>query len=224
MIKTGRQVNVLLGHGDVSKFNLLGSSFGNAGDVVLFGSGAQAHFRRGPRDRRVGYAGLGGQIGGPRPTDVIGGCAHVDSWLPGGLRAGDVAVGDMLLLVNGEYGLVTYSKAKLAPLFRVVTSGGVSLVCSDTAPIPVRAGGYRTPGQLTGHELRPRIGGKLMPWDVICDVQAMGEGEVQHITCEDDCFWAGEQPGACLPHHNAKNPNQEGTGTTGDRSGRRGDR
>lgn len=218
MIKTGRQANVLLGHGDVSKFNLLGSSFGNAGDVVLFGSGAQAHFRRGPKDTRMnGYAGLGG----PRPPGSGNGCVHVDSWLPGGLRAGDVAVGDTLLLINGEYGVVTHSETKTAPLWRVVTAAGVSLVCSADAPIPVKAGGYRTPPTLTGHQLRPRIGGKLMPWDVVCDVQAMGEGLVQHITCENECFWAGEQPGACLPHHNAKPIDQD---DSNDRSGRRGDR
>lgn len=215
MIKTGRQVNVLLGHGDVSKFNLLGSSFGNAGDVVLFGSGAQAYIRSKPKDVR-----LGGYSADSRPSGGQGGCVHVDSWLPGGLRAGDVAVGDTLLLINGEYGLVTYSEAKRAPLFRVVTACGVSLVCSADAAIPVKAGGYRAPPKLTGHQLRPRIGGKLMPWDVICDVQAMGEGLVQHITCENECFWAGEQPGACLPHHNAKNPPDD---DESDRSGRRGD-
>lgn len=35
MIKTGQTTNVLLGVGDSSKFNLLGGSFGEAGDVVF---------------------------------------------------------------------------------------------------------------------------------------------------------------------------------------------
>ena len=44
MIKTGRVGNIVLGVGDPSKFNLLGGSFGKAGDVVISGSGAGARF------------------------------------------------------------------------------------------------------------------------------------------------------------------------------------
>lgn len=205
MIKMGRTVNVLLGHGDVAKFNLLGASFGNAGDVVLFGSGAQAHFVRPNRDVRLGaYTSLGGL----RPPGSGAGCVHVDSWLPGDVRAGDIRAGDRILLINGEEGLVTYSATKLAPIFRVVMASGASLVCSDSAPIPVRRGGFRTPSELIGQELRARIDGEIAGWDVIADVQALGEGSVQHITAEDECFWAGETPFAYLPHHNVKNPNE----------------
>lgn len=228
MITTGGSINALLGEGDSRRWRLLGGSNGNAGDVVLFGSGLQAYIKAGPKDKRLsGYTSLGGL---QRSSGYGGtGCVHVDSWLPGGLRAVDVRVGDRLLLIDGREGVVTYSETKRARLYRLVTAGGVSLVCSESAPIPVRAGGYRTPSDLMGHELRPRVDGMLADWDVIADIQSLGDGDVQHITVEDACFWAGEHPGACLPHHNAKDPDSESgdegnTATTRDRSGRRGDR
>lgn len=39
MITTGRTVNIMLGHGDSERWNLLGGSNGDAGDVGMFGSG-----------------------------------------------------------------------------------------------------------------------------------------------------------------------------------------
>lgn len=203
MITTGRPINVLLGQGDSTRFTLLGGSNGEAGDVVLFGQG-RGRFFPNAKDTILRAAYSSGS-GGSRGSGGSGGaCVHVDSWLPGNLRAGDVLVGDRLLLIDGSEGEVTYSETKRARLYRIVTASGVSLVCSDTAPIPVRAGGYRTPDALMGHEMRPRVDGGLADWDVIADVQALGEGDVQHITVGDACFWAGEHRGAYLPHHNAK--------------------
>lgn len=203
--KTGNWTNVLLGSGDPTLFNLLGGSFGNAGDVVMLQGGFGARVLRSAKDKilaaaRTSSGGGGGGGGGA-------GCVHIDMWVltPGGPRkAGDIQVGDTLLLVDGSEGTVTYSQRKLEPCYRIVTAGPVSLVCSASAPIPVRCGGYRTPNALLGQEARPLVDGKYRSWDVFADVQFLGEGEVQHITVEDECFWAGEREGAYLPHHNAK--------------------
>lgn len=48
MIKTGQTVNIQLGHGDSGKFDLLGGSFGEAGDILfnLRGLRAAALVRR----------------------------------------------------------------------------------------------------------------------------------------------------------------------------------
>lgn len=59
MIKTGMVVNLVLGVGDSSKFNLLGGSFGQAGDVVTGGgAGAGARFFPSARDKIL-RAGVG---------------------------------------------------------------------------------------------------------------------------------------------------------------------
>jgi hypothetical protein len=36
------------------------------------------------------------------------------------------------------------------------------------------------------------------------DVQRLGRGPVQHITCEDADFWAGETADGYIAHHNIK--------------------
>lgn len=66
MIKTGRVGNIVLGVGDPSKFNLLGGSFGKAGDVIISGSGAGARLVVRQRDTmmRAGGSSGGGWTGG----------------------------------------------------------------------------------------------------------------------------------------------------------------
>jgi hypothetical protein len=147
-----------------------------------------------------GGGGVGGGGGGP--------CVHVDSRLPGGLRAGDVQVGDTLTLIDPETlrestGTVSYSQTKEAPLWRITTSIGVTLVCSDSAPIPTLHGDYKTPANLMG-QMVPVCRRGVIGWDAVTDVSALGLGPVQHITVGDRCFWAGEERGGYIAHHNAK--------------------
>lgn len=73
MIKTGRTVNALLGSGDEAKFNLLGGSFGQSGDVVSLYGGSGARFFPEAKDtilsaRATGAAGGGGTGRSPRST------------------------------------------------------------------------------------------------------------------------------------------------------------
>jgi hypothetical protein len=37
-------------------------------------------------------------------------------------------------------------------------------------------------------------------------VEDAGIGYVQHITCENACFWTGDDPEYLFSHHNAKLP------------------
>lgn len=137
------------------------------------------------------------------------GCVAIDAMLPDGRVAGDVVVGDRLLLADPEalggdvYGTVSRSERSVQPCYRILTALGVSLVCSDTAPIPVRRGGYRAPGQLMGHSVPIKLG-DVVTWSVVADLQFVGLREVQNITVENACFWAGEREGAFILHHNAK--------------------
>jgi hypothetical protein len=146
----------------------------------------------------------------PVPVGGTGGaaCVAVDAVLPGGRRAGDVRVGDSLLLFDPVswtegWGVVTYSQERTAPIWRLTTAGGVVLDCSSSAPIPVRGGGYRTPEELVGFEV-PIWLGIQRRWDMVVDAELLGEGLVQHITVGDRCFWAGNMGMGYLLHHNAK--------------------
>ena len=135
-------------------------------------------------------------------------CVAVDSFLPTGGVAGDVAVGDTMELADpstlqGNTGVVSHSARSMQKCYRIVTTGGASLVCSDTAPIPVRAGGYRFPMQLIGHSVAVRRG-KVVAWEVVSDVAGVGMRDVQEITVGDANFWAGEKDGVYLLHHNLK--------------------
>lgn len=143
----------------------------------------------------------GGSGGGP--------CVTVDSWLPGHGPAGEIAVGDMLELVEDaasfrrRAGRVTYAVRKLAPCVRIITESGISLDCSTSAPI------------LCSDEslvLAPDIAGRRIPVSDFGDhrhervvaVEDIGEREVIHITCENSVFLAGRQRGRYIGHHNLK--------------------
>ena len=139
-----------------------------------------------------------------------GNCVHVDSYLPSGISAKQVHVGSVIHLCDPETeehdsGRVTYSESKPAPGYRIRTASGVSLVCSDTAPIPTRVG-YKTPKDLMGHEV-PVFDIEAhddMVWEKVVEVDRVGPIWVQHITVGDRCFWAGEQAGRYILHHNMK--------------------
>lgn len=147
-----------------------------------------------------------------------GGCVHVDSLLPDGRRAGDVRVGDQMELgdenifdeserkFSASSGVVTFSKRITAPGYRIVTSGGTSLICSDTAPIPTKGGLVHAP-KLLGLYVPVKKSiehGAFCGWEKVVAVDAVGLIDVQHITVGDRCFWAGETEDSFILHHNLK--------------------
>ncbi|MYN16397.1 hypothetical protein GTP81_06490 [Rugamonas sp. FT107W] len=140
-----------------------------------------------------------------------GGCVSVDSLLPGGQTAGEIRVGDTMELADertleGGTGAVSYSQKKLVPGFRITTESGVTLKCSDTAPIPTPEGLVLAPELL--HKKVPvrrdEDGVISVAWEKVTSVESIGEIYVQHITVGDRCFWAGEKAGAYILHHNLK--------------------
>jgi hypothetical protein len=149
-----------------------------------------------------------------------GGCVEVESALPCGRVAGAIRVGDELELADEEslqaaLGRVSYSSRKTAQGFKIITSSGVQLVCSDTAPIPVRKGGTLTPEQLLGEFVAVRVDeGQItrQAWEEVVSVDAVGQIAVQHITVGDRSFWAGRMPGRYILHHNMKMAPGDGGG------------
>lgn len=153
------------------------------------------------------------------PTSSGGGlCVDCGSFLPDGRLAGDIEVGDKMMLVDPVtlgpgIGIVTYSKRRSAPCVRIITRRAI-LVCSTTAPIPVKGEGYIDAGPDLVGKLIPVMtlvdghAGQTVGWDEVIGVEDAGQIDVQHITVGDKCFWAGAQNNAFIAHHNMK-PAQE---------------
>lgn len=135
-------------------------------------------------------------------------CVSVYSKLPSGVVAGDIKVGDTMQLADGETlesgeGVVTYSQRVSKPGYRLQTKSA-SLACSDSAPIPVRGVGLVLAVDLkAGQEVAVMFNG-IKLWERLLSVEAIGKIEVQHITVGDKCFWAGENDGEYILHHNIK--------------------
>lgn len=159
----------------------------------------------------VAFPASGSGGGGGSPGGGGSGCVTVDSIviviLDGAetpTRAGDVKVGDVLRLFDPVtlaplQGVVSYSEAKLQPCVEISTAAGKILPCSISAPIPTKRGGLRTAPNVAGHAVAIRID-SVPQWDDVTTVRVIGERMVQHITCENGCFWAND-----VGHHNLKN-------------------
>lgn len=132
-----------------------------------------------------------------------GHCPHVASFVLDGRRAASVIPGGYLELDKGT-GLVTYSRRVMQRCVRVQTVTGVSLVCSVSAPLPI-LGGYTRARHALGTAV-PILRHGLACWDIVCSVEDLGVLPVQHITCENRCYWVGEHRGLYMLHHNAKPP------------------
>ncbi|MBI3286313.1 MAG: RHS repeat protein, partial [Burkholderiales bacterium] len=152
-----------------------------------------------------------------------GGCVEVCSYLPDGQQAGQICVGDSMQLgdavsLAAARGIVSFSKRKRAQGLRITTASGVTLVCSDSAPIPTLAGLMLAP-KLLGQTVavrRDQDGQSLQGWELVTELVWLGEIEVQHITVGDRCFWAGEAPNAYILHHNLKQEPGSGGGNRED--------
>lgn len=169
-------------------------------------------------------SGWPGSDGGGSETGPEVACVAIASYLPDGRRAGEMKVGDSMELADQHTlergsGVVRYSQEKSVPGYRIITESGAALVCSNSAPIPVKSRGLMTPDQLPGEEVavrRDKDGIVGVRWEKVVVAEAVGRISVQHITVGDKCFWAGEEKGAYILHHNSK---PTGSGSSADGEG-----
>jgi predicted phage tail protein len=121
------------------------------------------------------------------------------------VRASEVEVGHYLRLTDGRAGLVTHSKRKASPRVRVSDKHGRSLTCSPSAPLELAdsAGDCVLAPQAAGSVVRIRAG-SISTSTRVGRVEDAGDGYVQHITCQNACFWTGDDPECLFGHHNLK--------------------
>lgn len=117
--------------------------------------------------------------------------------------AGEVREGDHLLLTSGRWGRVSQSRPAMAPAVRVVGQSGFSISCSKSAPLGTDSGQPVKAAKANGAVILARSA--LISCDRVGEVEDLGEQWVQHITCEDDFFWVGDDPLCLFSHHNLKN-------------------
>lgn len=144
----------------------------------------------------------------PEQGDPREGCVTLDSYIEGFGYARDVKVGDELTVIDPitfERGkaVVSYSEAKLQPVVRITTAGGLVLECSKSAPIADDVGDQIRAEDLLGYSI-PIVVDGAEEFDTVLKVEDLGEQMVQHITCESKFFLAGKEKGKYLLHHNSK--------------------
>lgn len=150
----------------------------------------------------------GGDIGGGGGGSGTGGCPHVDAWVIerhlGAIRAGDVRAGHVLRSFAPETGdeywaEVTHSRRISGPGVRVRHNRAV-LTCTHSAPMPAPLECMPAP-DTSGRAMFASVNGDVCMGVVECVADA-GTIEAQHISISDGIFWAGDELGAYLPHHN----------------------
>lgn len=143
----------------------------------------------------------------PTPSPPKPSCVVVEAYVADGRQAMDVGVGSTLQLANLDLssgiGVVTYAETEDADCVTLVTSGGIKLTCSRTAPIGTSEGFIPAPDCM-GKLVAVQDGGKA--WQQVTEIQDAGMRKVRHITCENAAFWAGDEKGKYMLHHNAKPP------------------
>lgn len=136
-------------------------------------------------------------------------CVSVEAWvlrvvegvdMP--TRAGAIIAGDRLRLASGGVGLVSYSEAKPAPCVRIHGASGYTLSCSVYAPLGRAGGGQVLAPDSCGVEL-VAFDGEFTA-DRVAMIAGIGQRMVQHITCENDFFLAGDSIEFLFSHHNIK--------------------
>ncbi|WP_421793503.1 TipJ family phage tail tip protein [Hydrocarboniphaga effusa] len=86
-----------------------------------------------------------------------------------------------------------------------ITAGEFVLDCSDGAGIPTRQHGLVAACQLTtAHEIAVRLGRDAPTWIPVSTVEPIGHRMVRKLSLGERCFWAGNQEGFYILHHNIK--------------------
>jgi hypothetical protein len=179
---------------------------GSAATAISFTLGVAAADKSSIVTCSASGAGSGSWTINMATTGTGTGCVTIDSILPSHDRAGDVHVGDRIIIANPltfglGSGLVTYAEQDRARCVRITTQSGIQLDCSYTAPIAVESGEVVLAPKLLG-QMIPVVDYGVNRIEAVTDVQDIGVQEIIHITAQDDIFLAGKTKDRYLLHHN----------------------
>jgi hypothetical protein len=87
------------------------------------------------------------------------------------------------------------------PCVRIITSDGITLVCSTTAPILTKDKGFIPATEVYGKRVAVMRNGRTW-YDEVVGLEDVGMKFVRVIDAGNNSFWAGERPGAFILHHN----------------------
>lgn len=142
----------------------------------------------------------------PNPDGPVGSCVAVNSFLPGGWLAGEVAGHEIAVIDHATLG-VAHARALLLgvadePCWRIESASGAWLVISKGTRCETREQGYVPGEQLEGLSL-PVCGDDLVPtWDRIVHVTDVGVHPVAKIDAGNRNYPAGGERGRYLSTHN----------------------
>ena len=136
-----------------------------------------------------------------------GGCVSVDSYMLNNIRPANIMVGDFMDTFDYEAlentkNYVSYSNPEYQPCVRIETESGISLICSESAPIPTLSGNLIYAGILCTNDVVATLKNNNFEWSKIKSLSFVGRKFVQKIHCNDKCFWAGEKDNEYILHHN----------------------
>lgn len=152
------------------------------------------------------------------PNNIIGGggCVALESYIPlveHEIKHNNRPITNAYMLEsNMELSLgtddlkIVSGKIKMAlndyqPCLRIVTTDGISLVCSTTARILTKEKGYMPATELYGLRVAVRRNNSVW-YDEVIQLEDVGMKFVRVVDAGDHSFWAGEKPGSYILHHN----------------------
>lgn len=104
---------------------------------------------------------------------------------------------DNLEVTNG---LIVSTLNDYQPCVRIITSDGISLVCSTTAKIKTKEG-FVPATELYGKRVAVLRNNHTW-YDEVVQLEDVGMKFVRVIDAGNNSFWAGERPGSFILHHN----------------------
>lgn len=105
---------------------------------------------------------------------------------------------DNLEIVDGQ---VLKTLNDYQPCVRIITSDGIALVCSTTAPIYTKENGFIPATEVFGKRVAVMRNGRTW-YDEVVGLDDVGMKFVRVVDAGNNSFWAGERPGSFILHHN----------------------
>jgi hypothetical protein len=105
--------------------------------------------------------------------------------------------------LNTYIGSVVFNVVDWQPCVRIETAQGISLNCSTTAPIFTKDSEFIDAPDLMNKQILCMKDNKEF-WDEVVSIESIGEKFVAVINAGDTAFWAGEQDGSYILHHNVE--------------------